>query len=81
MRAMDWAPLPSSPVPPRGPDRTYGLVHCRGLYRRPTDLEHRQGPRTRDGFLDYVVPVNLVLLAIAVTGLLVGRRLPKQRSR
>jgi hypothetical protein len=35
--------------------------------------------RAREGFLDYVVPVNLALLVIAVIGVLAGRRLrPRQ---
>lgn len=31
--------------------------------------------RAREGFLSYVVPVNLLLLALAVIGVLAGRRL------
>ena len=36
--------------------------------------------RAKEGFLDYVVPVNLAVLAFAVIGVLVGRRIPKRRS-
>jgi hypothetical protein len=36
--------------------------------------------RAREGFLSYVVPINLVLLALAVVGMLGGRWLRGPRS-